>query len=68
MKERESRNYINKRFGRIISRRTYYNYKNKAYEGNEKVRLVPKWLRGMHLGSVLYEMESTPLILDKRLA
>ena len=33
MNERESRLYINKRFGRIISRRTYYNYKNKVYSG-----------------------------------
>jgi hypothetical protein len=68
MTENQSRNYINKRFGRIISRRTYYNYKTKAYEGNEIVRLGPKWLRGMGLGSVLHNMENTPLIVEKRLA
>jgi hypothetical protein len=68
MTERESRIYINKRFGRIISRRTYFNYKTKAYEGRERVRLIPAWIRGIHLSSMLRDMENTPLILDKRLA
>lgn len=61
MTERDSRIYINKRFGRIISRRTYYNYKTKAYKGREQVRLVPAWIRGAHLSSMLQYMENTPL-------
>ena len=31
MTENQSRNYINKRLGRINSRRTYYNHKTKAH-------------------------------------
>jgi hypothetical protein len=67
MTERESRTYINKRFGRIISRRTYYNYKTKVYEGRERVRIAPEWVRAPHLSSMLRELENTPLILDKDL-
>jgi hypothetical protein len=32
----QSRNYINKRFGRIISRRTYYSYKTQGIRGKWK--------------------------------
>ena len=62
MTERESRLYITKRFGRPISRRTYYNYKNKVYCGvNQRIRYIPKWIRGTHLRSLLDTMERTPL-------
>ena len=69
MTERESINYISKRFGRVISRRTYYNYKNKVYDGRYGyIRLIPQWIRGLHLSNLLHDMENTPLILDERLA
>ena len=62
MTEEESRLYINKRFGRIISRRTYYNYKNKVYSGvNARIRYIPKWIRSVHMRSLLDTMERTPL-------
>jgi hypothetical protein len=65
MTERESRLYINKRFGRKISTRTYYNYKNKVYSGvNRRIRYIPKWIRGMYLRSLLDTMERTPLRLE----
>lgn len=61
MTEQESIVYINKRFGRQISRRTYYNYKDKVYQGkNHAVRFIPKWIKGIHLASMLHEMENTP--------
>lgn len=65
MTERESRFYINKRFGRPIARRTYYNYKNKVYSGeNRRIRYKSKWIRGIHLSSLLDRMERTPLRLE----
>jgi len=66
MTERESLNYISKRFGRIISRRTYYNYKGKVHQGRYRgIRSIPKWIRSLHLANLLHDMENTPLILDK---
>jgi hypothetical protein len=66
MTERESRFYINKRFGKPISRRTYYNYKNKVYSGeNRRIRFIPKWIRGMHQSDLLDRMERTPLRLEQ---
>ncbi len=62
MTEQESLTYIRKRFGRFISRRTYYNYKDKVYQGkNRAIRFVPKWVRGLHLASLLDRMENKPL-------
>ena len=62
MTEKESLYYIRKRFGRKISRRTYYNYKNLVYQGpNHKIRHMPVWIRGIHLTNLLHEMEQSPL-------
>ncbi len=63
MTEQESINYIRKKFGRLICRRTYYNYKNKIYQGKYRaIRSIPKWIRGLHLMNLLDDMERTPLI------
>ena len=62
MTERESLSYIRRQFGRRISRRTYYNYKNLVYQGPyRRIRSIPKWIRGMHLMSLQRDMESSPL-------
>jgi hypothetical protein len=62
MTERESLGYIRRQFGRRISRRTYYNYKNLVYQGPyRRIRSIPKWIRGMHLMGLQRDMERSPL-------
>ena len=62
MTERESLSYIRRQFGKRISRRTYYNYKNIVYQGPyRRIRLIPKWIRSMHLMSLQRDMERAPL-------
>jgi hypothetical protein len=65
MTEKESLYYISKQFGRGISRRTYYNYKNIIYQGKKrKIRFMPKWIRGLHLTNLLVDMQRCPLGSD----
>lgn len=62
MTEKESLYYISKQFGREISRRTYYNYKHVIYQGKyRRIRIMPKWIRGLHLTNLLLDMQCCPL-------
>jgi hypothetical protein len=62
MTEKESLYYISMQFGRGISRRTYYNYKNIIYQGKyRRIRFMPKWIRGLSLTNLLHDMQSAPL-------
>jgi len=62
MTERETLSYIRRQFGRRISRRTYYNYKNLVYQGPyRRIRSIPKWIRGLHLMGLQRDMERSPL-------
>ena len=62
MTEKESLYYIRKQFGRRISRRTYYNYKNIIYQGKYRsIRFTPKWIRGLSLTNLLHNMQNAPL-------
>ena len=62
MTETESLNYIRRQFGRRISHRTYYNYKGIVYKlSNKNIRMIPKWIRGIYLGTLQRDMEQAPL-------
>ena len=62
MTEKESLYYISKQFGRSISRRTYYNYKNIIYQGKfRRIRFTPKYIRGISLTNLLHDMQNAPL-------
>ena len=55
MTEQESLYYIRKQFGRRISRRTLYNYKNIIYQGKyRRIRFMPKWISGVHLRRLIH--------------
>jgi hypothetical protein len=62
MTEKEALYYIRKQFGRRISRRTYYNYKNIIYQGKYRsIRFTPKLIRGISLTNLLHDMQNAPL-------
>jgi hypothetical protein len=62
MTEKESLSYIRTQFGKSISRRTFYNYKNLVYQGsNRRIRFIPKWIRGIHLMGLQRDMGQAPL-------
>lgn len=62
MTERESLAYIRRQFGKNISRRTYYNYKNIIYSGeHRRIRFIPKWINSFAIMRLQREMEQAPL-------